>query len=220
MFPGQQEEQEEKQQEAQSLYQILDLPTTATTHEITKHFRRRALKDHPDKGGDPEKYRQLSEAYETLKDPEKRDLYDKYGMEGVKAGGDPNGADDIMGFFRGQQERGPKKCKPKLVRVDVTLQEAFLGCTKEVSVTRYECGHEGSAPAASARARAARTLGSAAAATARGTSRSWCSWARACTRRPWRPATHAAARAWSSTRRTGARAARASASSTSARTSR
>jgi DnaJ homolog subfamily A member 2 len=42
------------------------------------------LKEHPDKGGDPEKFKLVTAAYEVLQDGEKRDLYDKYGEEGVK----------------------------------------------------------------------------------------------------------------------------------------
>jgi hypothetical protein len=44
-------------------------------------------------------------------------------MEGVKAGGDPNGGDFFSNFFGGgQQDKGPKKCKPKLVKVNITLE--------------------------------------------------------------------------------------------------
>ena len=50
---------------------------------MRKAFRRKALKEHPDKGGNPEMFKKISGAYEVLNNPEKRDLYDKYGVEGV-----------------------------------------------------------------------------------------------------------------------------------------
>lgn len=69
MHFGGAEEGERQKDEGPSLYEIIGLPETATANQIIKHFRRRAVKEHPDKGGDQEKYRQLSEAYEILKDP-------------------------------------------------------------------------------------------------------------------------------------------------------
>ena len=44
---------------------------------------------HPDKGGDPDKFKDITQAYEVLSNPEKRDLYDKGGMEAVNNGGMP-----------------------------------------------------------------------------------------------------------------------------------
>jgi len=72
------------------------------------------MKHHPDKGGDPEKFREISEANEILSNAEKRDLYDKYGMEGVKEGGrgaGPGGMGDIFSMFGmgGGGHGGPKK---------------------------------------------------------------------------------------------------------------
>lgn len=69
------------------MYKILEVSKTATTDEIKKAFRKKALKEHPDKGGDPEKFKDISLAYEALSDPEKRKLYDKYGEEGLRDGG-------------------------------------------------------------------------------------------------------------------------------------
>ena len=42
---------------------------------------------HPDKGGDPEKFKELAEAYDILNNEDKRKIYDKYGMDGIKEGG-------------------------------------------------------------------------------------------------------------------------------------
>jgi len=73
---------------------------TASADEIKKSFRKKALKEHPDKGGDPEKFKELSVAYEVLSDPEKRKLYDKYGEEGVRDGGGGQGfGGDIFDLF-------------------------------------------------------------------------------------------------------------------------
>jgi DnaJ family protein A protein 2 len=72
-----------------------------------------AIKHHPDKGGDPEMFRKIAEANEILSNPEKKDLYDKYGMEGVKngGGGGAGGFSDIFDMFGmgGGGRGGPKK---------------------------------------------------------------------------------------------------------------
>lgn len=110
---------------------MLEVTKDATTEQIKKAFRRRALKEHPDKGGDPAKFKHLKEAYDTLTDPEKRQLYDEYGEEGVKNGGPPlQGQSNIFDFINKQQKKGPKKAKPKLVKIDVTLEEVFIGKMK------------------------------------------------------------------------------------------
>lgn len=83
-------------------YGILNLSKSATEEDIKKAYRKLALKFHPDKNKDPgaeEKFKQISEAYEVLSDKEKRGIYDKYGEEGLKAGGVPNSNQD--GFSGG-----------------------------------------------------------------------------------------------------------------------
>ena len=57
-------------------YELLDVPVNATTDEIKKHYRKYARIHHPDKGGDPEQFKEIHEAYETLMDPIKRHQYD------------------------------------------------------------------------------------------------------------------------------------------------
>lgn len=68
---------------------------------------------HPDKGGDPEKFKQLSEAYDVLSNPEKKDIYDKYGTEGLKNGGAPGfggeGGFDIFESFFGGHGKSEKQ---------------------------------------------------------------------------------------------------------------
>jgi len=71
----------------------------ATLDEIKKAFRKKALKEHPDKGGDPEKFKDLSVAYEVLSDAKKRDIYDKHGEEGLRDGPQAQGFSDIFDLF-------------------------------------------------------------------------------------------------------------------------
>ncbi|CAM9681478.1 unnamed protein product, partial [Ectocarpus sp. 8 AP-2014] len=68
-------------------YKILEVGKTVDAGSITKAYRKLAKKKHPDKGGDPEEFKALAEAYEVLSDPEKRRLYDQVGKEGLQAGG-------------------------------------------------------------------------------------------------------------------------------------
>lgn len=70
-------------------YKILGIPKSATTEEIKKAYRQLALKYHPDKNKSPgaeDMFKQVAEAYEILSDKKKRDLYDKYGEDGLKGG--------------------------------------------------------------------------------------------------------------------------------------
>eukprot|EP00890_Picochlorum_soloecismus_P003206 jgi/Picsp_1/3887/NSC_01399-R1_trans-2-enoyl- mitochondrial len=62
-----------------NLYELLDVSKHAETKEIRRAFRNSVTKEHPDKGGDPEKFKLLQQAYETLSDPEKRKVYDATG---------------------------------------------------------------------------------------------------------------------------------------------
>jgi DnaJ family protein A protein 2 len=70
---------EKKEVDSNKYYELLSVDKKATTEEIRKAFRKKALKEHPDKGGDPEKFKEISAAYEVLSNPEKRQLYDDYG---------------------------------------------------------------------------------------------------------------------------------------------
>ena len=60
-------------------YKTLGVSKDATTDEIKKAFRKLARKNHPDAGGDEEKFKEINEAYEVLSDEKKRQLYDQYG---------------------------------------------------------------------------------------------------------------------------------------------
>jgi len=62
-----------------NLYDKLEVPPTASKKDIEKAYRKKAMKQHPDHGGDKEAFKELALAYNILKDPEKRDYYDKTG---------------------------------------------------------------------------------------------------------------------------------------------
>jgi len=80
-------------------YEVLGVSKTASADEIKKAFRRSAIEHHPDRGGDETKFKELNEAYEVLKDQDKRKRYDQFGHAGVGGGG---GGDPFAGFGQGQ----------------------------------------------------------------------------------------------------------------------
>lgn len=85
------------------LYDSLSIKPTASQEEIKKAYRKAALKWHPDKNKDnpnaAEKFKEVSQAYEILSDPEKRKVYDQYGLEFLLKGGSapPPGSEDVPG---------------------------------------------------------------------------------------------------------------------------
>lgn len=70
------------------LYDLLGVSPSANEQELKKGYRKSALKYHPDKPtGDTEKFKEISEAFEILSDPQKREVYDQYGLEAARQGG-------------------------------------------------------------------------------------------------------------------------------------
>lgn len=73
-----------------SFYQRLGLSKGCSDAEIKKAYRKAALKHHPDKGGNEETFKEVTEAYDVLSDPEKRKLYDQFGTAGLSGAQPPN----------------------------------------------------------------------------------------------------------------------------------
>jgi DnaJ family protein A protein 2 len=123
------------------LYKCLGLGKDATQSEIKKAFRKLALKKHPDKGGDPEEFKKIQAAYEVLGDAEKREKYDKYGLEGLEEGDMGAGGMDIFeAFFGGGRRRrgggGKRKAEDTVYPLKVSLEDLYNGKTAKLAITR------------------------------------------------------------------------------------
>lgn len=137
------EEAAPKNVDNKQLYECLGVSQNATADEIKKAYKKLALKHHPDRGGDPNKFKEINAAKEILTDDEKRKIYDKYGLEGLRDGaGGAGGMDDILNMFfgggsgRGGRSRQKAQLKPTKVEVKVTLEDIYLGTTKKISYNR------------------------------------------------------------------------------------
>mmetsp|Transcript_22767 Transcript_22767/g.50093 ORF Transcript_22767/g.50093 Transcript_22767/m.50093 type:complete len:512 (-) Transcript_22767:29-1564(-) len=121
------------------LYKLLEVERSATENDIKKAYRKLAIKLHPDKGGDPEKFKEVTKAYQILSDPEKRAKYDKYGEEGVDAPDIGGGPTDIFEAFMGRSGQGNRrrqKTKDVVQPLKVTLEQLYNGATKKMAITR------------------------------------------------------------------------------------
>jgi molecular chaperone DnaJ len=145
-------------------YTLLSVPRDADADAIKKAYRKLAMQHHPDKNKDnPEaerKFKEISEAYEVLKDPDKRAAYDRYGHAAFGggspgAGGGGNGGSaadfsDIFGDFfsdfmgqsgrRGNGAPQPRSGADLRYNMSVTLEEAFRGKKEDITyLTRVAC---------------------------------------------------------------------------------
>lgn len=137
-------------------YEVLGVNRNSTDDEIKKAYRKLAIKYHPDKNqGDKvaeEKFKEATEAYEVLRDPDKRGRYDQYGHQGVE--GSINGFDfgnfedvvndifgdfgDLFGFGGSRRQGGPKRGKSLQMEIKITLEEVIHGKTETIEVPRLE----------------------------------------------------------------------------------
>ena len=145
-------------------YEVLGVARTADERDIKSAYRKQAKEFHPDRNpGDSDaehKFKEVSEAYDVLKDPQKRAAYDRFGhaaFEGGMGGGGPGGfgpefahsMEDIfenffgefMGGRRGQRGRpGRERGADLRYNLDITLAEAFAGKTAQIRVpTSVQC---------------------------------------------------------------------------------
>merc|ERR1719359_2241957 len=89
----------QKDVDTTKFYKLLEVDKDASEPEIKKAYRKLAVKHHPDKSGDPEKFKEITRAYEVLSDSDKRAKYDRGGEDALD--GDGGDASDIFESFFG-----------------------------------------------------------------------------------------------------------------------
>lgn len=147
-------------------YEVLSVARDASGDQIKSAYRKAALKWHPDRNPEnkkeaEEKFRQCSDAYSVLSDPQKRAVYDRYGHAGLNSRGFEAGGfnatifeefQDILGDFfgfdgafpgaagGGRRQRAPRGQRGADLRYDLSLtfEEAAAGVTSKITLDRYE----------------------------------------------------------------------------------
>ncbi|MEO9458360.1 MAG: molecular chaperone DnaJ [Lentilitoribacter sp.] len=158
-------------------YELLGVSKGADEKELKSAFRKLAMKYHPDKNPDnaeaEQKFKEINEAYEMLKDPQKRAAYDQYGHAAFEQGGPGGGAgfggggaggfhdifEDIFGDMMGGGQRqrrssgGRERGADLRYNMEISLEEAFEGKTAQIrvptSVSCDTCSGSGAKPGSS-----------------------------------------------------------------------
>jgi molecular chaperone DnaJ len=152
-------------------YQVLNLPRTASDDDIKQSYRRLAMQFHPDKNGGSkeaeEKFKQITEAYDVLRDPQKRAAYDRFGEAGLRNMGGQGGGyhhvdlsealnifmrdfglGDLFAQASGRQSSsGPRGGADVKIDLHLTLSEVATGVSKSVKIKLLDpcdrCGGSG-----------------------------------------------------------------------------
>src|SRR5437588_9911876 len=148
-------------------YEILGVSRGASPEELKRSYRKLAVEHHPDRNPDTpaaaERFKELSEAYAVLSDPEKRRSYDMFGHAGVGAGagaagfdfGDLGGFADIFDAFFGggattRSRRRTVRGTDLRYDLTITFEEAYVGVEREIDVPRLvaceRCQGKGAEP--------------------------------------------------------------------------
>ncbi|KCV70007.1 hypothetical protein H696_03475 [Fonticula alba] len=125
-------------------YDVLGVSPDVSEGDLRRAYRRLALQYHPDKNPNSEdKFKEITAAYEVLSDPEKREVYDRYGLKGLEGGPGGPGVDvsdifsQMFGFSAGGG--GPaaeRRGKSIQHRLRVTLTDLYKGKTSRLSLRR------------------------------------------------------------------------------------
>lgn len=154
------------------LYEVLGVERAATPTDLKKAYRLLALRYHPDKcpndKGAEDKFKEAANAYQILSDDDKRTVYDRQGLDGLRRGGAPSGPvpggfesveavfsafGDLFGDFFSGRMRDRNQARGADLRIELPLKfhEAVWGTSKDVKITRSvgcaRCGSTGSANA-------------------------------------------------------------------------
>ncbi len=156
--------------EKRDYYEVLGVTREASVTEIKKVYRKIAIENHPDRNpGDEEavnRFKEASEAYDVLSNPEKKAKYDRYGHAGLGAGGGNSQFHDVSDIFeafgdifgfgggrRGGRSRGPARGDHLQTSLEIDLLEAAFGCQKTIKIKRNKlcstCDGSGAKPGSS-----------------------------------------------------------------------
>jgi len=124
-------------------YELLGVPRNASDKDLKSAFKKKAMQFHPDKGGDPEKFKQVNEAYQVLSDNQKRQMYDQYGTADPQRVNQTNNyhfdagnmgdifsqmfGDGANFGFNFNQQRRPTKNKDIRIHYTLDFKEVFTG---------------------------------------------------------------------------------------------
>uniref|UniRef100_A0A6C0CZX1 J domain-containing protein n=1 Tax=viral metagenome TaxID=1070528 RepID=A0A6C0CZX1_9ZZZZ len=129
---------------SKNFYDILEINRSATQEEIKKAYKKLALIHHPDKGGDATVFQDIQAAYETLKDAEKKNLYDQMGHDMyINKNQQPNvnmhnhniNIHNIFTqMFNMSMNQNRNQSPDKFIQIDLSLEEVFKGVTQKMNV--------------------------------------------------------------------------------------
>jgi len=152
-------------------YDLLGVPSDADDGALKKAYRKLAMKFHPDRNqeeGAEAKFKEISEAYEVLSDPQKRSTYDQFGREGLKGAGMGGGFSsnqdifehfsdifgDLFGGGRSRGRRGPRRGSDLEYRLNLEFMEAIEGSKKSIQIPKNvacsPCSGSGASPGSTA----------------------------------------------------------------------
>ncbi len=144
-------------------YEVLDISRSADSSEIKSSYRRLAMKFHPDRNpddGEAEKnFKECAEAYEVLSDPQKKQIYDQYGHDGLRGRGHAGrnfntmNVEDIFSMFndilgnRGGGRQRQARGYDLETDVEISFEEVLTGTERDVEFDRLDvcdtCGGDG-----------------------------------------------------------------------------
>ncbi len=129
-------------------YSVLNINKTASKDDIKAAYRNLAKLNHPDKGGNEDKFKEINEAYQILMDDSKRNLFDKTGSvnpqqqqhHGNPFSGFPEDIfSQFMNFGFSRNPRNSTRKREDLIQlININMDQAFFGCTKTLKITRPE----------------------------------------------------------------------------------